>query len=115
MGGLMTLYGITRYNQVFSRGAALSPSIWFQREKLANMIQRARIRRDTVLYMDYGQQELEGREMADWFGQVATMLMAKRVNLTARIVPGGQHCEASWEKQIPFFMHTLFYELEEAF
>ena len=27
------------------------------------------------------------------------------------IVPGGTHTEASWEKQIPFFMETLFYGL----
>ena len=30
--------------------------------------------------------------------------------LTSRIVPWGDHCEASWERQIPFFMSTLLYE-----
>ena len=29
---------------------------------------------------------------------------------TGRIIPGGTHCEASWERQIPFFMNTLLYE-----
>ena len=33
---------------------------------------------------------------------------------TSRIVPGGTHSEASWEKQLPFVFHTLMYELEEA-
>ena len=38
----------------------------------------------------------------------ATRLMVtKPVNLTFRIVPGGSHCEASWEKQIPVFMECL--------
>ena len=27
-----------------------------------------------------------------------------------RIIPGGEHCEASWERQIPFFINTLLYE-----
>jgi hypothetical protein len=27
--------------------------------------------------------------------------------LTSRIVPGGEHCEASWEKQVPLFMPLL--------
>ena len=29
-----------------------------------------------------------------------------------RIVPGGEHCEACWEEQIPFFMPILFYDRE---
>ena len=33
--------------------------------------------------------------------------MTKRVNLAMRIVPGGNHSEASWEKQIPIFMDCL--------
>jgi len=25
-------------------------------------------------------------------------------------VPNGDHCEACWEEQIPFFMNTLLYQ-----
>jgi len=35
------------------------------------------------------------------------MLLKKYTNLTFRIVPGGEHSEASWEKQIPVFMDCL--------
>ena len=35
------------------------------------------------------------------------LLLTKRVNLAFRIVPGGDHSEASWEKQIPIFMECL--------
>ena len=38
--------------------------------------------------------------------------LGRGVLLTCRIVPDGEHCEASWEKQIPFFLETLFYGLE---
>ena len=31
-------------------------------------------------------------------------------NVDARIVLNGTHSEASWEKQIPFFVETLLYE-----
>ena len=41
----------------------------------------------------------------------AALLLERGVRLTCRIVPGGEHCEASWEKQIPFFIETLMYEL----
>ena len=33
--------------------------------------------------------------------------------LTARIVPGGEHNEASWEKQNPYFISTLLYGWED--
>ncbi len=112
MGGLMTLYGVLKYNKVFSRGAALSPSIWFARDKLESLIRNARVGRDTVLYMDYGQREMYDRRMMGWYAQVAGMLMEKNIDLTSRIVPGGTHSEASWERQIPFFINTLLYELD---
>ena len=31
--------------------------------------------------------------------------------LDSRVVPKGEHNEASWERAIPFFMETLFYRL----
>lgn len=113
MGGLMTLYGVLRYNRVFSRGAALSPSIWFAKDKLESLIRNARVGQDTVLYMDYGQREMYDRRMMDWYGRVTGMLMEKKINVTSRIVPGGTHSEASWEKQLPFLINTLLYELDE--
>ncbi|MDD5931747.1 MAG: alpha/beta hydrolase-fold protein [Oscillospiraceae bacterium] len=112
MGGLMTLYALTAYNHVFSRGAALSPSLWVAPRKLEGLIRRSAIAPGTVLYMDYGSQEMAGRGMERTFGRISGALLEKKVFLTSRIVPGGTHCEASWEQQIPFFMDTLFYGLE---
>ena len=40
---------------------------------------------------------------------VTAELLEKRVFLTSRIVPNGDHCEACWEEQIPFFMGALLY------
>ena len=39
-------------------------------------------------------------------------LMGRGVWLTARVVPNGDHCEACWEEQLPFFMNILLYERE---
>lgn len=113
MGGLMTLYGVVKYNKVFSRGAALSPSVWFAQDQIAAMVEKSRIKPDTVLYMDYGQREMGfHKEMLSSFSALAKQLLEKKVNLTCRIVPHGNHNEASWEKQLPFFIHTLLYDLE---
>ena len=112
MGGLMSLYAVLEYNRTFSRAAALSPSIWFATKKLSNMITNAKVKPDTVIYMDYGAREIGHHDnMRVQFGRVTTQLLKKKILLESRIVPGGDHCEASWETQIPFFMNTLLYEL----
>lgn len=111
MGGLMSLYAIMEYNRFFSRAAALSPSVWANSERILTMIKRAKIAPETVVYMDYGSRELPYHPvMAKQLEKVTTLLLRKKVMLDFRIVPGGNHSEASWEKQIPFFMKTLLYE-----
>ena len=108
MGGLMSLYAAVQYNHVFGRAACLSPSLWTDPAKLLEMIAKAKLGEDTVIYMDYG-----SREMGNHYGHqanlmsVAQMLMLRKVNLTLRIVPGGDHSEASWERQIPVCMEIL--------
>ena len=111
MGGLMSLYAVTQYNAVFGRAAALSPSVWTSVDKLEQLIRRTKIRQNTVIYMDYGSVELEQRpKVYRDFERIAAAFFQKRALLEVRIVPGGTHCEASWERQIPFFMNTLLYE-----
>ena len=108
MGGLMSLYAATAYNHVFQRAACLSPSLWTSPEKILGIVESSDIKNDTTIYMDYGSEEMFNHP-----GNVAALmdmdrlLVTKRVNLAFRIVPGGTHSEASWEKQIPIFMDCL--------
>ena len=112
MGGLMSLYAIMRYNWVFSRAAALSPSLWFAPEQVEHMLRTARLRPDTMLYMDYGTKEFSNHpNMFQYFMAATQQLMERGVDLTARIVPDGEHSEACWKKQLPFFMNLLQYDL----
>lgn len=108
MGGLMALYGATVFNHVFQRAACLSPSLWVAPGKVLEIVARAHIRRDTCIYMDYGALEIFNHAAnAESMISTAHLLMTKRVNLALRIVPGGTHSEASWERQIPIFMDCL--------
>ena len=113
MGGLMSLYALSRFNGDFSRAAALSPSLGFGPLKLEKLLRGARMGRDTVLYMDMGETEMAWRGTPRLFRHFCGLLLEKGVRLTARVVPDGEHNEASWEKQIPFFLPTLLYELED--
>ena len=111
MGGLMSLYALLEYNHVFSRAAALSPSVWTSPADMDRLIKESHIAPDTVLYMDYGSNEMKNHKgMSRHFDRVARQLFKKNIFLTTRIVPYGDHCEACWEKQIPFFMQVLTYE-----
>ena len=108
MGGLMALYGVSCYNKVFQRAACLSPSVWVDPSKIYNLIARGNIKNDTTIYMDYGSEEIGNHDgTADALISLGQLLLKKRVNLTMRIVPGGKHCEASWEQSIPVFMDCL--------
>lgn len=108
MGGLMALYGVCAYNHVFQRAACLSPSLWVSSGKVLETVARSRIRSDTCIYMDYGSEEMFNHAAnAEALMSTSHLLLTKRVNLALRIVPGGTHSEASWEKQIPVFMDCL--------
>ncbi len=114
MGGLMTVYALGKYNKYFSRGAALSPSLWVYGDKLAEAIGKYRFAKDTVLYMDYGSREFDAAGLRkSSFCTATSALIQKGVNVTARIVAGGTHSEASWERQIPFFMQVLGFNNKE--
>lgn len=111
MGGLMSLYAVMQYNHVFSRAAALSPSVWVAPRRLEKLLRDAPIRPDTVVYMDYGSREMSHHaDMLRRYTTVARLLLERGVHLTSRIVPNGNHNEASWERQIPFFINTLLYD-----
>ncbi len=113
MGGLMSLYAILQHNDVYSRACCLSPSVWVARDRIHELIDRAKLAPDTVIYLDYGSREMANHDaMRKQFAAVTTRLLEKNVFLTSRIVPNGDHSEACWEEQIPFFMHILTYDRE---
>jgi len=108
MGGLMALYGAVCYNKTFQRAACLSASLWVDPDQVLQMIAGAKIKNDTCIYMDYGSVEMHNHEAnASSLIAATHLLLTKRVDLTFRVVPGGTHSEASWEKQIPIFMDCL--------
>ena len=110
MGGLMTVYAVVEYNHIFSRGAALSPSLWVNPEGLSDMIYYSHMKSDTVLYMDYGENEMrQHKGMHKTYGHITSQLHKKQIMLSSRIIPHGEHTEANWEKQLPFFISTLMY------
>lgn len=109
MGGLMTVYALCRYPEVFAGGAALSPSFWVAPEKCAEEIVSARWRPKTALYLDYGVKELKnhGKEQREGLSRCLDALTARGVPFTFRLIDGGVHSETSWREQVPDFLRAL--------
>ena len=108
MGGLMSLYAALDYNDVFSRAACLSPSLWVDPVKVRRMIRASEIAPDTCIYMDYGSREMGNHyRNQDALFSACQMLLHKGVDLTFRIVPGGAHSEASWQERFPLALACL--------
>lgn len=113
MGGLMSLYAVSKYNHTFSRAMAMSPSLWVEGQQLADLIETVNIRPRTVVYMDYGSEEFRDFDVTapNWC-RVTGALFTRGVCLNARIAPGGNHSEASWQKQLPIAIPTLMHPLD---
>lgn len=111
MGGLMALYGVLEYRQYYSKAAALSPAIFLCYDQIKKLTAATQAGKDTTIYMDFGSEEIKGEGgNLKRFGEFGTLLMKKEIFLTQRIVPCGEHSEASWERQLPFVIETLMYE-----
>ncbi|MBQ7486357.1 MAG: alpha/beta hydrolase [Clostridia bacterium] len=108
MGGLISLYAITAYNEMFSRAVCLSPSLWVHPEKVRHMISSAKLAEHTRIYLDYGSEELPNHAATYHALLDSVQLFLNRsVDLTFRIEPYGDHSEASWAQRVPVFMRCL--------
>lgn len=109
MGGLMTVYGLCRYPDVFAGGAALSPSFWVAPRAVAQMVKDAKWEKSPVFYLDYGSRELKnhGAQQRSALSAVLQALVMRGATVTFRLIEGGTHGESSWRAQIPVFLKAL--------
>lgn len=108
MGGLMSLYAAVEYNDVFSRAAVISPSIWVDPKRMREMIKTHPLKDPTRIYLDMGGGEAEGYiRMLTGIFDIAKELTKQGASAAARVVPGAMHSEAFWEERIPVFMEYL--------
>ena len=117
MGGIMSLYGLVRYNHVFSKGACVSSAIFPVMNALMNDMRECSIHPDTRAWLSWGTVEARCENHIE----IDCSSGAWRCNKAAAdrfldrgAMPqlycqlGGSHCEADWEKQVPLFMDFLW-------
>jgi predicted alpha/beta superfamily hydrolase len=115
MGGLMSLYAAVEYNHVFSRAAALSPSLWVSPSKLRELIRSHTLSEPTRIWLDLGTGEIDPKRRAlSGMFEAAKLLSQAGADVSANVIPGAVHNEAAWEKRIPDFMKYLAHDMVNA-
>jgi predicted alpha/beta superfamily hydrolase len=111
MGGLMALYAVTAYNDVFSKAACVSPSIGLVERRggpVFDTILSGSVDPDTQVYLSWGEKEdLHGFLSRD-VRRAEELLRQKGAGTFLLCQPDGSHCEADWERQVPVFMDHLW-------
>ena len=111
MGGLMALFAVLRYNRWFSKAAAVSPAVIFALDSVRREVQQP-LNADTRLFFSWGEEEFSPEYLGQADGTIRELEAAVQRNgaKTYRYCQsGGQHNEASWERQIPLWMEFLWY------
>ncbi len=116
MGGLISLYAILKYPDVFSRAGIFSPAFWVAPEAYSYVAQASPLRADSRLYFVIGAQEAANAEEAATYvaGQermvdslVAHGLQRGR-NIVAVSRADGKHSEWFWRREFVAAYQWLF-------
>ena len=110
MGGIMATYALLKYNNCFCKACSLSPAYFLYPECIYDLIKNCKVKKDTVLYTDYGTSDLKAKKTIPFFSKANELMIEKGINVTSRIIKDGVHNEASWEKQLIFAINVLMYE-----
>ena len=112
MGGLMGVYAGIHYNQYFSKLGCISSAIGMVWDDMYQEAINASLDPDTKFYLDWGSEEAGDKNglarATDHNLTIAHIITEKGAQAYPKIVVGGSHNEASWEKEVPIFMNYLW-------
>lgn len=105
MGGLISLYAIKKYPDVFGRAGVFSPAFWVAPQLYADLQNSKWKHIHTIFFYAGGK---EGDDMIPDMKQIEDLLNStKYFNTTELIFPLGQHKEEYWRKAFETFYRRL--------
>lgn len=109
MGGLMAFYSGLRYNDYFSKIAALSPSFMLCQDQLLKEWQASNIHSDTNFYLSYGEEEVNKYpRLMDSVHYYHDEIVKAGGSSYVHIQEKGGHNEACWREQNSLYMDVLW-------
>lgn len=114
MGGLMALYGILSYPNIYSKAAVLSPFVYYVKEQLAKDISQCSSLIHHDIYLSWGSDEFSSKQQlalaSSYLVKLLQLLLQKSPNVYPNLVYKGKHNEESWEKELDILLPWLFRE-----
>lgn len=106
MGGLISLYAIMRYPNVFGSAGVFSPAFWTNMDDLKKEIKSNNTGWIGNIYMIAG--DLEGKRYVDNMFEIDSLLKAQnKKNIISHSIPLGKHQESFWKSQFPDYINWL--------
>ncbi|MGB9796673.1 alpha/beta hydrolase [Fervidobacterium gondwanense] len=115
MGGLISLYIGIKYNGVFSKIGAMSPSIWFANKALIEFVKSEKVNYPTKFYVDMGSAEGQNPEVHLNNARELFKILDKKDNSEVLYIEdrGGTHSEGAWARRLPEML-VYFFGTEES-
>ncbi len=110
LGALVSLYLGLRYPRLFSKVAALSPSIWWAHRAILKTVAQIKRKPKLKMWLDVGTQEGE-RALPDV--RDLELLLVKKgwipgQDLAYVEIPGAEHTESAWAQRVAQMLKFLF-------
>lgn len=102
MGGLISMYGLTDWQNVFSKAGVFSPAFWFAGTGPVDDVRAHPKTSDTRVYFLAGGQEPEYVQTD--ITQVANAMLSvgyAPVDIYFKVAPDGEHSEWFWRREFP--------------
>lgn len=110
LGGLVSIYLGLKFSNVFSKIAALSPSVWWNQRVIVRFAQAAPVEPRPRIWLDIGTRE--GPRIVDDVEKFRDVLLSKGWqndrDLHYERVEGAEHNEAAWSARVGPFLQFLF-------
>jgi predicted alpha/beta superfamily hydrolase len=110
LGGLLSLYLGLKHPQVFSRLAALSPSVWWNQRVILRFAAETRVQPRPRIWLDIGTKE--GPRIVHDVEEFRDVLLQNGWQLDKDLhyerIEGAEHNEAAWAQRVGPFLQFLY-------
>ena len=109
MGGMMAMYGVLKFNHIFSKAAIISAAFRPAMELFRNDITGGVFDLDTRMFFSWGTNELQDEwDLENRIREIEWLVQQKGIKTYLLRNEGGNHNEASWQYEVPHWMEFLF-------
>lgn len=109
MGGMMALYGIIKFNHIFSKAAVISAAFQPAMNYFRNDIGNGTFNSDSKMFLSWGTNELNDEwDLENRIREIEWLAQQKGFKTYLLRNEGGNHNEASWQHEVPHWMRFLW-------